>query len=113
LSSQLNEVGAHSAPLPPALHNHQYPYYTYSMWEIHPSARRHGIADEDIIHALNNIVAWLELDDDPYRYLVAGPDRAGNLIELVVLDVVDNALVIHAMRLRSSTRDQLFGDESK
>jgi hypothetical protein len=78
--------------------------------EIHQSARRHGVADEDIIHAFNNILAWQELDDDPYRFLVAGPDRAGNLIELVVLDVPDTALVIHAMRLRSSTRDELFGD---
>jgi hypothetical protein len=41
------------------------------------------------------------------------PTRAGNLIELVVLDVPDTALVIHAMRLRSSTRDELFGDDSR
>ena len=80
--------------------------------EIHPSARRHGIADEDVVHAFNNIVAWQELGDDPYRFLVAGPDRARNLIELVVLDVPDDVLVIHAMRLRTSTRDQLFGDET-
>lgn len=80
--------------------------------EIHSSARRHGVDDEDIAHAFENLVAWRELDDDPYRYLVAGPDRTGNLLELVVLDVPDEALVIHAMRLRTSTRDQLFGDEN-
>lgn len=80
--------------------------------EIHASARRHGVVDEDIVHAFDNIVSWQEVGDDPYRYLAAGPDRAGNLIELVILDARD-ALVIHAMGMRSSTRDQLFGNEDR
>ena len=54
--------------------------------EIHPSARRHQVPDEDISHACEHAIAWIELDDDPPRYLLAGPDRAGNLLELVVLD---------------------------
>jgi hypothetical protein len=65
--------------------------------EIHPAARRHGVVDEDIVHAVNHAVAWLRLDDDPPRYLLAGPDRAGNLLEIVVLEVLDGDLVIHAM----------------
>jgi len=31
-----------------------------------------------------SIAAWAELGDDPPRYLVAGADQAGNLLELVV-----------------------------
>jgi hypothetical protein len=80
--------------------------------EIHPSARRHRIADDDIAHAVRHVIAWVELDDDPPRYLIAGPDRAGNLLELVVLDVDDGELVIRAMVLGASTRDELFGDEN-
>jgi hypothetical protein len=53
----------------------------------------------------------VELGDDPYRYLVARPDRAGNLLELVVLELPDTMLVIHAIALRRSTRQELFGDE--
>jgi len=78
--------------------------------EIHSSARRHGIGDDDIAHALEHAVAWIELGDDPVRFLVAGPDSAGNLLELVLLSLPrQRVLVIHAMKLRRSTADELFG----
>ena len=79
--------------------------------EIHGSARRHNVADEDIEHALAHSVAWADLGDDPPRYLLAGPDRAGSLLELVVLVLGGDELVIHAMGLRRSTAQELFGDE--
>ncbi len=79
--------------------------------EIHRSARRHQIPDDDIAHAYEHPLAWVEVGDDPPRYLVAGADRAGNLLELVVLAVEDDVLVIHAMALRRSTREALFGDD--
>jgi hypothetical protein len=80
--------------------------------EIHPSAHRHQVPDADISHAYEHAIAWVKLGDDPYRYLVAGPDRAGNLLEVVLLELPDTVLVIHAMALRRSTRHELFGDES-
>ena len=40
---------------------------------------RHGIPGEDIRHAIDNAVAVEEVGDDPVRWLVLGPDRAGNL----------------------------------
>lgn len=79
--------------------------------EIHEHARRHGVSDADIGHALAHSVTWVELGDDPPRYLLAGADRAGNLLELVVLDLGGDELVIHAMPLRRSTAQELFGDE--
>src|ERR687892_654754 len=39
--------------------------------------------------------------NDPVRYLVLGPDRAGNLLELVVLDRPQGPAVIHAMKMRT------------
>jgi len=69
------------------------------------------VSDEDITHAYEHAVRWLLLDDDPTRYLVAGPDRAGNLVELVMLDAEDDVLIIHAMPMRKSTERELFGDE--
>jgi hypothetical protein len=42
---------------------------------------------------------------------LAGADRAGNLLELVVVGVEGEVLVIHAMRLRRSTQTELFGEE--
>jgi hypothetical protein len=79
--------------------------------EIHATARRHGVADEDIEHAVAQAIAWVELGEDPPRFLLAGPDRAGNLLEVVVLVVGDAELVIHAMRLRTVTERELFGEE--
>ncbi len=76
--------------------------------EIHRSARRHRVLDGDILHAYQHALAWIELGDDPPRYLVAGPDRAGNLLELVVMTLEADVLVIHAMALRRSTQRALF-----
>jgi len=84
---------------------------TLNLVEILPSAHKHHVVDDDMLHAVENCVVWLELDDDPLRYLLAGPDRAGNYLELVML-VIDGAeLLIHAMPLRRSTAEELFGGE--
>ena len=54
--------------------------------EVHRAARRHGVPDEDTAHAFEHVVAWIQLDDDPPRYLAPGRDRGGNLLELVIRD---------------------------
>ncbi len=77
--------------------------------DILPSARKHGVGNEDIIHAFENCIGWVEAADDPLRYLLAGPDRAGILIELVVVVVENTESIIHAMSLRPNTEVQIFG----
>ncbi len=72
------------------------------------AALRHGIAAEDIHHAVRNAVVVDEVDDDPVRYLVLGPDQAGNLLELVVLDRPQGPAVIHAMPMRPKYRRLLL-----
>jgi len=80
--------------------------------EIHRAARRHRLTDEDIEHAVTNATTWAELGEDPRRYLVVGPDRSGNLLELMVLHTVEQTeLVVRAMALRPSTARELFGRE--
>lgn len=71
--------------------------------EVHHSARRHGVADNDIEHAASSplVVVDLDPDGDPPKVLVVGPDRAGNLLEVIVLELDDDRLMaIHAMPLR-------------
>lgn len=79
--------------------------------EIHRAARKHGIADDDIRHAVEQAVAGYALehrDGEPRRTLVLGPDRAGNLLEIVVLELDDGGrIVIHAMRMRPGYADLL------
>ena len=70
--------------------------------EIHRSAHRHGVGTPDLRHAVANAVTWVDLDPaaDPPKVLAIGPDRAGNLLEIVMLPLDGCWLVIHAMRLR-------------
>ena len=82
-----------------------------SRAELHRSARKHGVADDDVVHAASHAVAGYALedrDDDPRRTLLLGPDRAGNLLDLVVLELDDGRrLVIHAMPMRPAYRELL------
>lgn len=78
--------------------------------EIHRSARKHGIADTTIRHALDRAITVIDLDPDadPPRVLAIGPDHAGNLLEIIWLELADDVtLVIHAMPLRPAFHDLL------
>jgi hypothetical protein len=68
-----------------------------------PSARKHGIADEDIEHAINNAMAIDDQDDDVRLYL--GPARNADLLEVGTI-IRDNGteLAIQAMRVRPTYR---------
>ena len=79
------------------------------MVQVHPSARKHGIADADIEHATRNAMAIDTLDDDLHLYL--GPGRNADLLEIVTLARDDGSeLVIHAMAMRTEYRRLLPGD---
>lgn len=45
--------------------------------EIYESARKHGISDEDIRHAVEHAVVAAD-EGDTSKVLYLGPDRAGN-----------------------------------
>lgn len=67
--------------------------------EIRQSARKHGVTDPEMHHAVNHPLVVYEQDDAKVLYL--GPDPAGNLLEIVtVLRVDETEIVIHAMRMR-------------
>lgn len=73
--------------------------------EFHLSARKHGIAEEDVLHAVDHRLAVEDAGEDPDRWLVIGPDRAGNLLEVVVMTTVEDVqLVIHAMPMQARFR---------
>ena len=77
--------------------------------EIHPSARRHGIADGDINHAVTNAMAIDDQDDDTRLYL--GPARNADLLEVVTIVRDDGSeLAIQAMRMRPRYRRLLPGE---
>jgi hypothetical protein len=69
--------------------------------EVHDSARKHGVAEHDILHAIDHALAFEDAGEDPDRWLLIGPDSAGNLLEIVVMIAAGpDPLVIHAMPMR-------------
>ena len=84
--------------------------------EIHPSARRHGVADADIRNAVEHYLytAAIDAEEPPVRVLYLGFDRARNILEVVVIERDDGSeLVIHAMKMRAQFRDLLPGNADR
>jgi hypothetical protein len=81
--------------------------------EIFESAYRHGFTDEEIRHAWDNSLGFytVDADTDPPKSLCIGPDTAGNLLEILYLEIRQGELVIHAMPLRPVFRAYLTGDK--
>lgn len=67
-------------------------------------ARKHGILDQDILHAIRNEMYSTTTDDDDL-VMVIGPATNGNLLEIGILDRDgEDPVVIHAMNLRPKFR---------
>jgi hypothetical protein len=62
-------------------------------------ARSHGVADDDMKHAVRNAISRIEMDDD--LIMMIGSSRSGTLLEVGVLGYGgDDPVIIHAMELR-------------
>jgi hypothetical protein len=58
-----------------------------------------------MLHAVEHSMVVDDLGEDPDRWLVIGPDRAANLLEVVVLITSEGEeLIIHAIPLRALYR---------
>ena len=76
--------------------------------EIHPSARKHGIADQGITHAATQAMAIEDQDDDARLHL--GPARNADMLEIVTIVRDDGSeLAIHAMAMRAKYQRLLPG----
>ncbi len=68
--------------------------------DMYASAYKHGISKLDVEHAVRHALAVGDQEDGKVLYL--GPDRAGNLLEVVSVRRDDETeVVIHAMAMRS------------
>lgn len=84
--------------------------------DFHASAGRHGIPKDDVRHAVAHFFFAAEIDPDepPARVLYLGPEAAGNLLEVVVIERDDGSeLVIHAMKMRRAYESLLPGLEDR
>ncbi|MCY3925822.1 MAG: hypothetical protein OXG52_10035 [bacterium] len=62
------------------------------------SARKHGVSDEDILHAYRNPIRLFDLDD---VVMVIGPDRAARLLEVGIARREGVHFIVHAMQARN------------
>jgi hypothetical protein len=61
------------------------------------SARKHGITDNDMLHAYRNPVRVFDLDD---LVMLIGADEAGRLLEIGVATGEGVEFIVHAMAAR-------------
>jgi hypothetical protein len=66
---------------------------------ITPSALRHGVPEETIVHAFNNPIRVEDLEEG--LTMLIGPDAAGNLYEVGIVSSGEEPVVVHAMPARS------------
>jgi hypothetical protein len=66
---------------------------------IAPSALKHGISREDILHAYRNPIRIFELDEN--LYMIIGANRAAIILEVGVSINSNRQIIIHAMNARS------------
>ena len=72
------------------------------------SAHKHGIAIEDMHHAVRVPFCVVEQEyDGQERTLFIGADGSGRLLEVVVVQTGHGPLIIHADRLRPKFYDYL------
>jgi hypothetical protein len=62
------------------------------------SAARHGVVPEDALHAWAFATDAYTVDEGLTLYI--GPDRAGNLLEIGVVEWYDEIAIVHAMSAR-------------
>ena len=74
---------------------------------IADSARRHGITDENILHAWRNQIGAKYYDDG--FTMTVGPSRSADLLEIGTVDADDGLVIIHAMEARTSTLREVLG----
>lgn len=62
------------------------------------SARRHRISDDDMLHAVRNVVAYEEQGDGLTMFI--GPGQDGSLLEVGIVDGAQGPVIVHAMKAR-------------
>ncbi len=68
--------------------------------DIEASARKHGVPDEDMLHALRH--HWRAFEtDDPDVTMFIGPSRTADPLEVGVVLDVNVAAIIQAMNARA------------
>ena len=61
------------------------------------SARKHGISDDDMLHAYRHPIRVFDLDD---LTMLIGPDTSARLVEIGIVEAEGIEFIVHAMAAR-------------
>lgn len=67
-------------------------------WLVLPPANKHGVLDEDIVHAIDHYLRVWEQEDGMTLFI--GPDRVGRVLEVGAIAWFGLDAVVHAMPAR-------------
>lgn len=62
------------------------------------TARKHGVSDDDMLHAFRNPVRVFDVEEDLTMFI--GPSFSGQMLEVGVVDSEEGPVIIHAMVAR-------------
>ncbi len=65
---------------------------------ITASARKHGVTDDDMLHAFNHPISYEDLDEG--FVMIIGPTSSAELIEPGFIDTDNGPVIVHAMAAR-------------
>ncbi len=65
---------------------------------IAESARKHGVKDEDMLHAYAHLIRVFQLEDG--LTMIIGAGQAATVFEVGAVDGVEAPVIVHAMRAR-------------
>lgn len=63
------------------------------------AARKHGVTDEDMLHAYANPIRIYEVGEGLVMFI--GPDRSTRMLEVGVVDGDLAPVIVHAMKART------------
>ena len=79
--------------------------------EILPSARKHGVSDDDITHAISNAIAAITRHEQPEFTMLIGPTINADLLEIGVVETDEQDYVIHAIPARDKYLSMIESNE--
>jgi hypothetical protein len=71
---------------------------TWAATRSSRKARKHGVSDDDILHAYANPIRIFDLDDG--FTMIIGANAAAIVYEIGVVDGIPAPVIVHAMRAR-------------
>jgi len=72
--------------------------------EIRPSARKHGVSDDDIRHAIDNAIVAITRPEQPEFTMLIGASISARLLEIGVVETDDQDYVIYDEDNEAPTR---------